>query len=206
MTFVYDIYVNFQNICYDFYEWNKKDKITHIKKIPIFEISDENFGNIIANDNKIDFNTFEIIKNKAEIFKRKKKLSAVLLTNNKDIIAIQLHNDGRIIKKSFLLLEEENAILKNIHKIDFLNITLIELEKKEITLSTRREMERKKFLLENFSNIKQEELGYLYFECFGKRENDFRTIENTLKKEILIGNETVSSITYNFFKLIGTNS
>ena len=58
MTFVYDIYVNFQNICYDFYEWNKKDKIMHVKKIPIFEITEENFGKIIINDNKIDNTIF----------------------------------------------------------------------------------------------------------------------------------------------------
>jgi len=147
MTFVYDIYVNFQNICYDFYEWNKKDKIMHVKKIPIFEITEENFGKIIINDNKIDNQSLELIKNKAEIFKKKKKMSAVLFTNNKDILAVQFQNDGKIIKKSFLLLEEENTILKSIHKIDFLNLELTELEKKKIVLSTRNEIERTKYLL-----------------------------------------------------------
>lgn len=62
MTFVYDIYVNFQTVCYDFYEWNKKDKITHIKKIPIFEIKEDVFKNILVNENKIDDESLEVIK------------------------------------------------------------------------------------------------------------------------------------------------
>ncbi len=206
MTFVYDIYVNFQNICYDFYEWNKKDKIMHVKKIPIFEITEESFGKIIINDNKIDNQSLELIKNKAEIFKKKKKMSAVLFTNNKDILAVQFQNDGKIIKKSFLLLEEENTILKSIHKIDFLNLELTELEKKKIVLSTRNEIERTKYLLNHLSHIEKEELDYLYFECFGKKETNLKLIEKKLKNEIMIGNEKISSITYNFFKLIGTNS
>lgn len=206
MTFVYDIYVNFQSVCYDFYEWNKKDKITHIKKIPIFEVKEDTFEKVIANENRIDDTTLELILNKTEVFKKKKKITAMLLTNGKDIIAILLNNNGRISKKSFLLLEEENSILRNIHKIDFLPLSLIELEKKKIVLATRYEIEREKYLLENFSHMKEQELIYLYFECFGEVQKDKRIIERELKKEILGGNEKISSISYNFLKLIGTNS
>ena len=73
MTFVYDIYVNFQTIYYDFYEWNKKDKIMHIKKIPIFEVKNDVFQKMIIHENKIDETSFELIKNKTEIFKKKRK-------------------------------------------------------------------------------------------------------------------------------------
>ncbi len=206
MTFVYDIYVNFQTVCYDFYEWNKKDKITHIKKIPIFEIKEDIFKKTLANENKIDEDSLEAIKNKTDIFKKKKKISAALLTNRKDIIAILVNNAGKIIKKSCLLLDEESAILRNIHKIDFLPLSLTEIEKKEIVLATRNELEREKYLLENFSHMKEQELVYLYFECFGEVQKDKKIIEHNLKKAIANGNEKVSSISYNFLKLIGTNS
>ena len=206
MTFVYDIYVNFQNIYYDFYEWNKKDRIMHIKKIPIFEIEEAIFKKIIANENKIDEKSYEIIKNKAEIFKKKKKFSAVLFTNNKDIIAVLLNDNGKIIKKSCLLLDEENTILRSIHKIDFLPLILTKTEKRQINLMTRQEMERKKFLLNKFSNMGEKELTYLYFECFGKKETNLKVIEKTLKKEVALGNEKISSISYNFLKLICTTN
>lgn len=31
MNYIYDIYLNFNEVAYDFFEWNKNDKITHIK-------------------------------------------------------------------------------------------------------------------------------------------------------------------------------
>lgn len=206
MTYVYDIYVNFQTICYDFYEWNKKDKITHIKKIPIFQIEEDIFKNILIHENKVDLEAFQVIQNKTEIFKKKKKVSAALLTNNKDIMAVLFDADGKIIKKSFLLLEEENSILKSIRKVDTLDLKLIEIQKQEVILATRLEIERKNFLLKNISNMEDSELIYLYFECFGTKENNRKYIENILKKEFINGNESVSEISYNFLKLICTNS
>ncbi len=206
MTFVYDIYVNFQTIYYDFYEWNKKDKIMHIKKIPIFEVKNDVFQKMIIHENKIDETSFELIKNKTEIFKKKRKISAVLFTNNQDIIAVLLNSSGKIIKKSCLLLEEESMILRNVHKIDFLPLTLIELGKNEPILATRTEIERKKFLLENFSQMKENEIIYLYFECFGEVKKEKEEMEKELKREINSNNEKISTISYNFLKLIGTIS
>ena len=40
MNYIYDILVNFKETLYDFYEWNKNDNITHIRKIPLFRIND----------------------------------------------------------------------------------------------------------------------------------------------------------------------
>lgn len=206
MTFVYDIYVNFQTVCYDFYEWNKKDKIMHIKKIPIFEVKNDIFQRMIIYENKIDNTSLELIKNKTEVFKKKRKISAALFTNNQDIIAVLLNSSGKIIKKSCLLLEEESMILRNVHKIDFLPLTLTELGKNEPILATRNEIERKKFLLENFSQMKEQEIIYLYFECFGKVKKEKGQMENELKREINSNNEKISTISYNFLKLIGTIS
>lgn len=206
MTFVYDIYVNFQTVYYDFYEWNKKDKIIHIKKIPIFEVKNDIFQKMIIHENKIDDTSLELIKNKTEVFKKKRKISAVLFTNNQDIIAVLLNNSGKIIKKSCLLLEEESMILRNVHKIDFLPLTLTELGKNEPILATRNEIERKKFLLENFSQMKEQEIIYLYFECFGEVKKEKEEMEKELKREINSNNEKISTISYNFLKLIGTIS
>ena len=38
MNYVYDIYLNLNNVLYDFFDWDKNDKLIHIKKIPIFKI------------------------------------------------------------------------------------------------------------------------------------------------------------------------
>ena len=202
MTFAYDLYLNFQEVCYDFYEWNKKDNIYHIKKIPIFEVTRDTLREIIRNNNQVDKNTFNTLLSKAEVFGKKGKITAALLTDKKNIIAILLDKLGKIIKKSSLLIEEEKVILKDINKIDFLNIELTQLEKKAITLETRLESERKKFLLKEITNMKEAELIYLYFECFGKKMVGKQNIEEKLKQAILTGDEKISTISYNFLKLI----
>ena len=46
MNYIYDIILNFQERIYDFYEWNKTDVITHIRKIPVFKISSKDLYNI----------------------------------------------------------------------------------------------------------------------------------------------------------------
>ena len=39
MNYYYDIVVNFQDTNYMFYDWNEKDNIEFIKKIPIFQVT-----------------------------------------------------------------------------------------------------------------------------------------------------------------------
>ena len=39
MKYIYDIELNFNNKYYEFYEWEKKDNITHINKIPYYKIT-----------------------------------------------------------------------------------------------------------------------------------------------------------------------
>ena len=41
MNYIYDVLCNFQNVYYDFYDWNKTDDILRIRKIPIIKVNDE---------------------------------------------------------------------------------------------------------------------------------------------------------------------
>ena len=54
MKYIYDLELNFKNKYYDFYEWEKKDKITHIKKIPSYKVTDEDIYNLKYNYIKIN--------------------------------------------------------------------------------------------------------------------------------------------------------
>ena len=38
MNYIYDILLNFNDMLYDFYDWNVKDNILHIRKIPLIQI------------------------------------------------------------------------------------------------------------------------------------------------------------------------
>lgn len=204
MNYIYDIYVNFQKYCYDFYEWNRNDNIIHIKKIPVFKISEPVFRNIIKNENKIDLQFLESIKNKTELFNFKYKITACLLTDGKDIIAVQSNQNGIIIKKSFLLLEEEFDILKSIENIPTITFIIERIKVGNAHFITRNERERNKYILRNISNMEDSKLFYLYYECFNTKENNRKYVEDKMKYEILKNNEKVCSISYNFLKLIYT--
>ena len=71
MSYIYDILLNFNTKYYDFFEWNKNDEITHIKKIPIFKTTSEDFLKIKLNTVKFSENLLNLIENKTEIFKKK---------------------------------------------------------------------------------------------------------------------------------------
>ena len=53
MNYIYDILLNFNNQAYDIFEWNKEDKITHIRKIPLIKIKYEDLYNLL--NKKIKF-------------------------------------------------------------------------------------------------------------------------------------------------------
>ena len=45
MTYIYDIALNFQDNYYQFFEWNKHDKIKNLSKLPIYHVTDEDILN-----------------------------------------------------------------------------------------------------------------------------------------------------------------
>ena len=71
MNYIYDVLCNFQNVYYDFYDWNKTDDILRIRKIPIIKVNDEVYLDLKNNNVKVSYDFLENIKNKTEVFKNK---------------------------------------------------------------------------------------------------------------------------------------
>ena len=46
MNYIYDIVLNFNKEYYDFFQWNKKDSIINIKKIPLFIVNNDIFNSM----------------------------------------------------------------------------------------------------------------------------------------------------------------
>ena len=64
MNYIYDVIANFNNKVYDFYDWNKKDIITHIKKCLIIKTDTKTVYDLTYNSVKISDTLLENIKNK----------------------------------------------------------------------------------------------------------------------------------------------
>ena len=158
MTYIYDILLNFNKDFYEFYEWDKNDKIIHVKKISIFKVESKVIEDILFKKIILNNNTTNINKFKTELFgnKKNKYLNACLLTDGYKVIAIETNDKLEIENISDLLLDEA---LDAINISSRLNIITFEYNivgnKKINNFLTRKELEIKIFLENELKKIKK---------------------------------------------------
>ena len=185
MNFIYDIILNFNSDYYNFFEWNKKDNIISIKKIPVFFIEKNLFNDMKYNKITVDKSFLDVIKDKTFTYSRIKIGSSCLVTNGKEVIGILFNDKGVLIKRSSLLLDEEEEVLDEISFDSLYSINVIKNKKERYDNINRIEKEKKNFLIKfinkenNVTNLK-----YLYYDYFEKDEEDSNVIKNSLIKEI----------------------
>ena len=177
MNYIYDIYLNFNKELYDFFDWNKSDKLVHIKMIPIFKVNEEIIKDFISSKVKLDEKTFTLIQNKSTIWNKTNKYkNYALFADENNVIAIEFDNEGMSINKSYLLISDELEILETTYKLRIKNIEYKILSKENIKLKTRKQIKEENFITDELKNIDCNKLSYIYFECFGKHENDRNNI------------------------------
>lgn len=185
MKFIYDIVVNFEKDFFEFYEWEKEDNIINIKKIPLFLISNETYKNIKYNNVSVNSSFVDKIRDKTFAYNKIKIGPSCLITNGVEAIGIMLDNNGNVIKKSSLLIDEEDEILEEATDIDVYDIIILNKRKIINNNGNRRENKKKKFLINyinkesNTSNLK-----YLYYDYFEKENEDVSFIKKKLISEI----------------------
>lgn len=190
MNYIYDILLNFNPIFYNFYDWYKKDKIEHIKKIPLFKVDDQTIKDFMNYELIIEENFLVKIKNKTEIFinrKVKQKEYTFLITNLKKSLAIDLKNEKILI--SDLLIDEDELVKERASNLPECKILYKKLKKQaKEKLKTRKSIETEIKLKDEINKIYTEKdvekLEYIYYECFNKKEKNIDKIYKKLIKEI----------------------
>lgn len=199
MIYIYDILINFTSSSrvYEVFEWDKRDNIEHIKRIPLFFVNYDLIDNLL-NDNVSVSKTFlETIKDKTIVFKdtidTKIKYCA-LLTEGSRVYAFKFKEEGNVEYKSSLLLDEEEEVLElsyqlNDYKIDYI------VNKKVLnqTYLTRSAEKNKMYILKDlkytYERKNYSKLKYLYNECYGEDKTT-----NKYKYERLISSlDTINS-------------
>lgn len=203
MNYIYDIYLNLNEYMYDFFEWNKNDKITHIKKIPVIKVDESVLKHLINNKIKINENLLLQIYNKTEIWSSSKQIPyCALFADNSNLIAIEFNSSGNSIKKSSLLIDEEIEVLEIINRFKEKNIDFKVIKKEKSILKTRKQIKEEKFINNELKNIDESKLNYIYFECFGKQEKNKNIILNNINK-ISKNSKTYKNL-YDILKLTST--
>lgn len=211
MNYIYDIILNFQKNYYDFYEWNKNDNISHIRKIPIIKISKKDFLEIKNNHiifDKITCDFLEKHKIQAEKFNQTnitKLKNIIILACENMAIALKINKNGIVEYKSSLLPDEnEDAIeIIKFQKETNLKYKIIKKDKHN-KFQTRFEIEHTSFINKELDQIykekNQKKLSFLYLECFNKKENNIDIIYKNLKKDVTKSNDTLKKL-YEIFKI-----
>lgn len=192
MKNVYDILVNFKNRAYEFYEWKKEDDIEHIKVIPSFKVSDLCLFDFMNYKVKVEADFLKLIEGKSEIFCNhliKIIDYACIIYNDNDCLAIEFDKEGIVIGKSKLLFDESDDITSSNIDTERININYtIEKKEKKVGYYTRKETiiidNLKRYLNTIFNKKNKDEIKYIYFECFDRKEEDAKKAYEKLKLHI----------------------
>ena len=177
MNYLYDIVLNFQNNYYQFFEWNRTDKIKNINKISVYHVSDQDILDLTNNKIIID-NTF---LNKLKEDNKKNKKLMCLVSNQSQTIGLLFSNDGVLLKRSSLMFEEETEVNNYVKDLPLTKIDYIKNEKQESSNRLRIEKEKKDRLIEYIKNTSNElTLKYLYYEYFKEECTNLDKIKETL--------------------------
>lgn len=173
---MYDILVNLidSERVYEFFEWNMKDEIEHIKKIPLVKVSSHFLDSAINHTIVIENDFLNDIYQKTEVYHQDKVGVidyACLFTDGYKVLAIEFNKEGKSLYKSYLLLDEEEEILEISNEIKTKTLSCKKIKKKEKKqYLTREEEYRRNYLLRELKTAKKhgknEKISYLYEEIY----------------------------------------
>lgn len=185
MNYIYDVVLNFNKDYYNFFEWYKSDNIINIKKIPFFLVDNNTYTSMKYNIIIVDQDFVRSIKDKTSTYTKLKVGPSCLITNGKEAMGLLFNDKGNLIKRSSLLLDEEEEVLDEVNDNNKYNIGIIKNQKRRIFNINRLEKEKKDFLIRYISKENSLiNLKYLYYDYFEKEEQDIDIIKKTLIKEI----------------------
>ena len=172
MNYIYDIFLNFNNRPYDIFEWNKTDKILHIRKIPLVKINTNDIYNLINKKVKMSEEFLTKIYKKTEEYNKNIIDYSFIATDGKIVVAVKIDNNK--IKYSQLFLQEESEVIDFSSNLKVSNIKYNIIATKKIDyLKTRNEVYIKRFIYNQLKSIKDiNKLNFLYLECFNKKTNN----------------------------------
>ena len=193
MIYVYDIILNWSDDkVYEFFEWELNDDLEHIKRIPLFKVNSKILDDVLNYNFQIDNDFLNKVYNLTEIYTSnnvEKIEYASLFSDGVRTIAIEFSNDGKSICRSKLLLDEEQEVEILSNKLVEFDIKIKTYDKIENNLfTTRLESEIKKILTieinDSYNKGNFDKLKYLYFEYFGREQDDIEMIYKKLLSSI----------------------
>lgn len=206
MSYIYDVVVNLTNPIIDYFEWNKSDNITHLRKTPIIKVDSNTLFDLTYNKIKIKSEILSLIKNKSDSYSNKNDFEFIcVFTDTYTNICVKF-KDGINILKSELQFDINEEIDEFSHKLNTIKIDYDIIENNyNLVFKTRREKLIENYVTKNIKLLDKNDdikkLKYIYYDCFNEKcENKDKIIKRLLNE---INN--ISEKIYNFLKLTSIN-
>ena len=191
MNYVYDILSNFNQELYDFYDWDKNDNFTHLRKVPSFRVSKEVLVDLMFKKVKIKGNLLKLIKDKTQVF-TKEGVDVIeycfIVSDSVNALGVILDEDGVVYKRSKFLVSEELEINKCLKTSKIYNVEYNLLSSKtHYSNMTRNEEKVTNLILNELELIMDstDKIDYLYYEWFNKEAaiNAYTLLVKSIKKD-----------------------
>lgn len=189
MNYVYDILSNFNQELYDFYDWDKNDNFTHLRKVPSFRVSKEVLVDLMFKKVKIKGNLLKLIKDKTQVF-TKEGVDVIeycfVVSDSVNSLGVILDEDGVVYKRSKFLVSEELEINKCLKTSKIYNVEYNLLSSKtHYSNMTRNEEKVTNLILNELELIMDstDKIDYLYYEWFNtnKGKNKYKKLVSSIK-------------------------
>ena len=189
MNYVYDILSNFNQELYDFYDWDKNDNFTHLRKVPSYRVSKEVLVDLMFKKVKIKGNLLKLIKDKTQVF-TKEGVDVIeycfIVSDSVNALGVILDEDGIIYKRSKFLVSEELEINKCLKTSKIYNVEYNLLSSKtHYSNMTRNEEKVTNLILNELELIMDstDKIDYLYYEWFNtnKGKNKYKKLVSSIK-------------------------
>lgn len=197
MNYVYDILSNFNQELYDFYDWDKNDNFTHLRKVPSFRVSKEVLVDLMFKKVKIKGNLLKLIKDKTQVF-TKEGVDVIeycfIVSDSVNALGVILDEDGVVYKRSKFLVSEELEINKCLKTSKIYNVEYNLLSSKtHYSNMTRNEEKVTNLILSELELIMDstDKIDYLYYEWFNtnKGKNKYKKLVSSIKSSYTSNHE-----------------
>lgn len=182
MSYIYDIVLNFNRLYYDFYEWKDTDNILNFRKIPLFKINNKDYINYKYDDIRFSKGFLDLVRECSCLMNGNSSVTAFLVSNGREVMGIRIDNEGNVIGRSSLLIDEEEEIINDISDLDISKIEYDIIGKNsDDRFISRIIREKKKYLMDFFNNNDDINIyKYIYYDFYEKEEKDIVKIKKRL--------------------------
>lgn len=203
MNYYYDLVLNFDlDHLWHFYEWEKSDFLTYVKKIPLFRVDFETLRDFLLFHIKLDSSFVSEIAHKTIVNNQDETLEyAFLMSDAKNSLAVLLNEEGNVIALSSVLISDDNNINEFMYTLKERTLSYECLEKRNHRHELRQKEKLNQVIQIELSTLKREQnmnkLKYLYYEWFGHDETDFLKMYEDMQEALKSTEiETLEKISY----------